>query len=180
MNIPKFLRIPILINICERLLLNRVWKRCWKCEWPKEDLTAQGVAFKFLKTLINILWNSRFIQYRYCLDLLKVCEIFSIQSGIVTLLLKRIWPVKCKHIKDKGILLNNISMNLYSNETQIYFFLTCVSYCNDVTEITWLCGMEFFINLILQMLGWSCYVLSLIQIEQMVRKLRRKYLCSYF
>ena len=41
-------------------------------------------------------------------------------------------------------------------------------------------GMEFFINLILKIIGWSCYVQSLVQIEQIVRKLRRKYLCSYF
>ena len=41
-------------------------------------------------------------------------------------------------------------------------------------------GMEFFINLILKIISWSCYVQSLVQIEQIVRKLRRKYLCSYF
>ena len=81
-NIPKFLRTPVLNNICERLVLNKIWKRCWKYEWPKKDLAAQEVAFKFLKTFINILWNFRFIQYCYCLDLLKVCEIFSIQSCI--------------------------------------------------------------------------------------------------
>ena len=52
------------------------------CQWLKKDLAAQEVAFKFLKTFINILWNFRFIQYCYCLDLLKVCEIFSIQSCI--------------------------------------------------------------------------------------------------
>ena len=80
----NFLRTSILKNISERLLLNRIWKRCWKypCEWLKKDLAAQEVAFKFLKTFINILWNFRFIQYCYCLDLLKVCEIFSIQSCI--------------------------------------------------------------------------------------------------
>ena len=59
-NAPKFLRKPILNNICERLLLNRIWKRCWKyeCEWPKKDLAAEEVAFKFLKTFMNILWIS--------------------------------------------------------------------------------------------------------------------------
>ena len=84
MNIPKFLRTSILKNISERLLLNRIWKRCWKYpwEWLKKDLAAQEVAFKFLKTFIDIFWNFRFIQYCYCPDLLKVCEIFSIQSGI--------------------------------------------------------------------------------------------------
>ena len=83
-NIPKFLRTSILKNICERLLLNGIWKRCWKypCEWLKKDLAAEEVAFKFVKTFINILWNFLFIQYCYCLDLLKVREIFSIQSCI--------------------------------------------------------------------------------------------------
>ena len=36
-------------------------------------------------------------------------------------MLKRISPVKSKHIKDKAIILNNILISLYSNETQIYF-----------------------------------------------------------
>ena len=31
--------------------------------------------------------------------------------------------------------------------------------------------MEFFINLILQLLGWNCSVLNLVRIEQVVRKL---------
>ena len=37
--------------------------------------------------------------------------------------------------------------------------------------LQWLCGMEFSINLILQLLGWNCSVLSLVRIEQVVRKL---------
>ena len=84
LNILKFLRTPILKNFCERLLLNIIWKRCWKYawEWLKKDLAAQEVEFKFLKTLINILWYFRFIQYSYCLNLLKVCEIFFIHSSI--------------------------------------------------------------------------------------------------
>ena len=78
----NFWRTSILKNIFERLLLNRIWKRCWKylCEWLKKDLAAQEVAFNFLKTFINILWNLHFIQYCYFLDL--VGEIFSIQSCI--------------------------------------------------------------------------------------------------
>ena len=55
-------------------------------------------------------------------------------------------------------------------------FILFNMYCNDVL----IAGMEFFINLILKIICWSCYVLSLVQIEQIVRKLRRKYLCSYF
>ena len=29
-----------------------------ECEWPKKDLAAEEVAFKFLKTFMNILWIS--------------------------------------------------------------------------------------------------------------------------
>ena len=83
-NIPKFLRTSILKNICERLLLNGIWKCCWKypCEWLKKDLAAEELVFKFLKTFINILSNFHFIQYCYCLDLVKVCKIFPIQSCV--------------------------------------------------------------------------------------------------
>ena len=51
----------------------------------------------------------------------KFAKDFRFNHVFVTLLLKRISPVKSKHIKDKVILLSNILINLYSNETQIYF-----------------------------------------------------------
>ena len=81
-NISKFSRTPISEKICEQLLLNRIWQRYWKyaCEWLKKDLAPQEVALKFFKPYIHFSWNFRFTQYCYCLDLLKVCEIFSIQS----------------------------------------------------------------------------------------------------
>ena len=171
-NISKFLRTPILNNICERLLLNRIWKRSWKyaCEWPKKDLVAQDLNFWKLSSTfyeVSVLYNTT-ISWTCS----KFAKYFWFSHVFGTLLFKKISSVKSNHTKDKVILLNNILINLYSNETQIYFCLACINYCNDVTQITWLCGMEFFINLILQMLGWSCYVLSLVQIEQMVRKLR--------
>ena len=102
-NIPKFLRTSILKNISERLLLNGVWKCCWKytCEWIKKDLAAQEVPFKFLRTFINILWNFRFMQYCYFLDLLKVCLILSIQSCICNITVQRISPVKSKHKRQR-------------------------------------------------------------------------------
>ena len=46
--------------------------------------------------------------------------------------------------------------------------------------LQWRLGDGILHYLILKIVGWSCYLLSLVQIEQIVRKLRRKYLCSYF
>ena len=112
-NIPKFSRTPILKKICEQLLLHRIWKRYCKyaCKWLKKDLAAQVVAFKFFKTYINFSWNFRFVQYCYCCDLLKVCEIFSIQSckpGCNITAEKNITCQSQHIIKDKAVLLNDI------------------------------------------------------------------------
>ena len=110
-NIPKFLRTSILKNISERLLLNRIWKRCRKYpyEWLKKDLAAQEVAFKFFSLTfyeISVLCNTAI-----ALTCSKFVKYFRFSHVFVTLLLKRISPVKSKHIKEKTkkvILLNDI------------------------------------------------------------------------
>lgn len=59
--------------------------------------------------------------------------------------------------KDKVIILNDILRLTYIRMYHkfISFYVTCINYrnvvshinyCNDVTPITWVCGMEFFIN----------------------------------
>ena len=158
----------------------KMWKCCYKyeCDWPKK--VAQEIAIKFLKTFITFYEISVLYNTAFALTCPKFAKYFRFSHVLVTLLLKIISPVKSKHIKDKVILLNNILINLYLNEEQIIFFcLACINYCSGVTQITWFCGMEFFINLILQMIGWGCYVLSLSQIEQMVRKLRNTYVVIF-
>ena len=158
----------------------KMWKWCYKyeCDWPKK--VAPEIAIKFLKTFITFYEISVLCNTAFALTCPKFAKYFRFSHVLVTLLLKRISPVKSKHIKDKVILLNNILINLYLNEAQINFFcLACINYCSGVAQITWFCGIEFFINLILQMIGWGCYVLSLAQIEQMVRKLRNTYGCFW-
>ena len=78
LNTLKVLRTTILKNIFERLFLNRIWKRCWKyaCEELKKDWAAQEVAFKFLKTFINISWNFRFMQTAFALTCSKFAKYF--------------------------------------------------------------------------------------------------------
>ena len=58
-----------------------------------------------------------------CLDLFKVCKIFSIFDLVMCNITTQ-KNINCqKQTKDKVILLNNILINLYSNESQIYFAL---------------------------------------------------------
>ena len=121
----KFLGTSILKNISKRLLLNRIWKRCWKypCKWFKKDLSGQEAAFKFLKTFINFLWNFRFMQYCYCPTCSKFAKYFQFSHVFVTLLLKRVSPVKSKHIitdKESNPFEWHSLTNLHSNESQIF------------------------------------------------------------
>ena len=123
-NIPKFLRTSILKNISEKLLLNRIWKRCRKYpyEWLKKDLAAQEEAFKFFSSTfyeISVLCNTAI-----ALICSKFVKYFRFSHVFVTLLLKRISPVKIKHIikaKESNPFEWLILTNLYSNESQSCF-----------------------------------------------------------
>ena len=85
-------------------------------------------AFKCFKTYINIFTKILFDTILLLPWLSqKLWNIFDsvMSSLLVTLLLKIISPVKSKHIiKDEVILLNDILIDLYLNELQIFFCLS--------------------------------------------------------
>ena len=105
---------------------------------------------ELLKTLLKIQEFSarEFLQNCYCLDLLKVCEIFFVFDLVIFSITVQKNITCQKWTKDKIILLNGIIWYplfwwtcIRMNHTFILPYVTCIvlrtciNYCNDVLEL---------------------------------------------